>query len=137
MEDIKPSLSVVYDGSLRTMRAEQPAYFRIMSWVDHQSAELLRKRAMRDFFYDTLINSPDTMRLQIVELKFTAMQIVRETDKGPDGKPMPMLSPEGNQIYQVRGITSEGGTNVCFAEVVDLPPGMEVGATRSTRSAAW
>ena len=127
MEEIKPSMSVLSDGSFETKPEEQPAYFRILGWVDHQPTELLRKRAVRDCLYDTLINSPDTMRLQIVEFKLNVKQIVSILDKPKDGKLQPVLSPEGKPLYEVRGVTSEGGSNIYFAVVTDLPPGMPIG----------
>jgi hypothetical protein len=127
MEDIKPSLSVLYDGSIQTMPAEQPAYFQILGWVDHQSTEELRKRAMKDFFYNTLINSPETMRLQIVEVKLTVLQIVRVMGVPKDGRPQPLLSPEGKQLYEVRGVSRESGSNLYFAMVTDVPADMPLG----------
>jgi hypothetical protein len=128
MEEIKPSLSVVYDGSLQTKPVEQPAYFRILDWVDHQSIEALRKRAKRDFFYDNLVHSPESMRLQIVEVKLTVLQIVEvmgSPDK--DGRPQPLLTNEGSKIYEVRGISQESGSNLYFGMVTDIPAGTPVG----------
>ena len=127
MEDIKPSLSVLYDGSTETMPAEQPAYFQILGWVDHQSAEALRKRATRAFFYDTLVKSPDTMRLQIVEVKLAVRQIVPVMGTPKDGKPQPLLTRDGSPIYEVRGVSQESGSNLYFGIVTDLPPGTPVG----------
>ena len=128
MEDIKPSLSVVYDGSLETKPAEQPAYFRILDWVDHQSLDTLRKRAKRDFFYDNLVHSPESMRLQIVEVKLNVLQIV-EVMGLPDkaGRPQPLLTNEGSKIYEVRGVSQESGSNLYFGMVTDIPPGTPVG----------
>ena len=44
-EDIKPSISLIEDGTMEMNKLEMPAYFQILSWVDHQPTELLRKRA--------------------------------------------------------------------------------------------
>ena len=128
MEEIGPSLSVVNDGSLETKPAEQPAYFRILDWVDHQSIDALRKRAKRDFLYDNLIHTPESMRLEIVEVKLTVLQIVEVMglpDK--DGRPQPLLTNEGSKIYEVRGISDESGSNLYFGMVTDIPPGTPVG----------
>ncbi len=84
---------------------------------------------MRDFLYDNLINSPNTMRLQILDVKLTVMQIIRDMDTDQDGRPVPMLSPERKPIYEIRGISQDGGTNVYIATVTDLPPGMAVGTS--------
>jgi hypothetical protein len=129
IEEIKPSLSVVDDGSLETKPAEQPAYFRILDWVDHQSTDALRKRAKRDFFYDNLIHSPESLRLQIVEVKLTVLQIVQVMGLPKDGRPQPLLTSDGSKIYEVRGVSQESGSNLYFGMVTDIPPGTPLGAS--------
>jgi hypothetical protein len=129
MNDIKPSLSVLDDGSLETKREEQPAYFRILDWVDHQSIDALRKRAKRDFFYDNLIHSPESMRLQIVEVKLTVLQIVQVMGLPKDGRPQPLLADDGSKIYEVRGVSQESGSNLYFGMVTDIPTGTPLGTS--------
>jgi hypothetical protein len=128
IEDIKPSLSVVNDGGTRTLPEEQPAYFQILSWVDHQTTEALGKRKAGAFVYDTLIHSPDTMRLQILDVRLTVLQIVPVMDLPKNGKPQPMLTREGKPIYEVRGVNGESGSNLYFGMVTDLPPGSPIRA---------
>ncbi len=127
MKQIQPLLSIVTDGSTESQKFDQPAYFQILSWVDHQSTEALRKRATRAFFYDTLIKSPDTMRLQIVDVKLAVRQVVPVMGKPKDGKPQPLLTRDGKEIYEVRGVSPESGSNLYFGMVTDLPPGTQIG----------
>jgi hypothetical protein len=135
MEKIKPLLDTFYDGSLESMPAEQPAYFQVLSWVDHQSTAAMRKRATRAFFYDTLVKSPDTMRLQLLEVKLSVRQIVPVMGKPKDGRPQPLLTRDGKEIYEVRGVSLESGSNFYFGMVTDLPPGTPVGTLMNEN--AW
>ena len=127
MKQIQPLLSLISDGATETVRLEQPAYYQILGWVDHQSTEALRKRATRAFFYDTLVKLPDTMRLQVVEVKLAVRQIVPVMGKPKDGKPQPLRTRDGKEIYEVRGVSLESGSNLYFGMVTELPPGTPVG----------
>ena len=127
MKTILPLLPLISDGSTETQKYEQPTYFQIFSWVDHQSAEALRKRATRAFFYDTLVKSPETMRLQVLEVKLVVRQIVPVMGKPKDGKPQPLRTRDGKEIYEVRGVSQESGSNLYFGAVTDLPPGTQIG----------
>ncbi len=124
---MKSNISFVKDGTLEMSKVEMPAYFRILSWVDHQSTELLRKRAQKDVLYSDFRRTPDSMRLQIVELNLNVRQIIRYTDRPKNGIRKPMTTHEGNPIYEVRGFTREGGSNLYFGIVTDLPEGMPIG----------
>ena len=106
-----------------------PAYFQILSWVDHQSTALLRKRAKRDVLYSDFRKTPDSMRLQIVELKLNVRQIVRLHQAPKNGITEPMTTREGQPLYEVRGFTQEGGSNLYIGIVTDLPEGMPIGTS--------
>ena len=127
MRKITPLLSILDDGSTESTKFDQPTYFQILSWVDHQSAAALQKRATRAFFYDTLVKSPDTMRLKLLEVKLAVRQIVPVMGVPKDGKPQPLLTHEGKPIYEVRGVSQESGSNLYFGMVTDLPAGTPVG----------
>ena len=130
-EDIEPILKYIQDGSLWTVRDEQPAYFQVLGWVDHQPLPLLQKRATRAFFYDTLVNSPKTMRLQLVEVTLNVKQIVPCVSANKEGKLEPILSPDDKPLFEVRGVSQESGTDLYFGMVTDLPPNMPIGADGS------
>jgi hypothetical protein len=126
-DDIKQSIGAVSDGELKWSDFEMPAYTQILGWVDHQSIELLRKRAKKDVTYSDFRLTPDTMRLQIVELKLRILQIIRLTEPPKNGLTEPMLSPDGHPLYEVRGFTEEGRSNLYVGIVSDLPKGMPIG----------
>lgn len=126
-EDIKTAISVISDGNLEMTNLDMPAYFRILSWVDNQPTQLLQKRAKKDVFYNDFRKTPESMRLQIVELKLNVRQIVRLTKPPKDGVTEPIKTPGGKEIYEIRGFTQESGSNLYFAIVTDLPKGMTIG----------
>src|SRR5208337_2870362 len=88
-----------------------------------------QKRARKDVLYNDFHSSPGSMRLQIVELKLNVRQIVRLENPPKDGITEPMTTPDGNPIYELRGFTQEGGSNLYFGIVTDLPKGMPIGAS--------
>ncbi len=135
-EDIKEALSIISDGNREMTNLDMPAYFKILSWVDHQSTALLRKRAKRDVTYSDFRETPDSMRLQIVELKLNVRQVIRLTQPPKNGITEPMTTRDGQAIYEVRGFTQEGGSNLYFGIVTDLPKGMPIGI-RSTKMPDW
>ena len=100
---------------------------RSWSWVDHQPPELLRKRAKRDVLYSEFRLTPDTMRLQIVELNLNVRQIIRYTKPPKNGITEPITTRDGHPLYEVRGVTQEGGTNIYIGVVTGLPQGMPIG----------
>ena len=126
-DDMKTNVSLIEDGTLEMNKLEMPAYFRVLSWVDHQPTALLRKRAHKDVVYNDFRKTPNSMRLQIVELNLNVRQILRAFGPPENGKEMPITTPEGKQIYQVCGFTQEGGSNMYYGIVTDLPKGMPIG----------
>jgi hypothetical protein len=129
MKKILPLLSLITDGSTETQKFDQPAYFQLLSWVDHQSAETLRKRADRPVLYDTFVKAPDTVRLQIVDLKLSIRQIEPVMGKPKDGKPQPLRTRDGKEVFMVHGVNQESGSNFYFGAVTDLPPGTKTGTS--------
>lgn len=128
-EDIKTAISIINDGNLEMTNVDMPAYFQILGWVDHQSTALLRKRAKKDVVYSDFRLRPDSMRLQIVELKLNVRQIIQYTKPPINGITEPMTTREGHPIYQVCGFTQEGSTNLYIGIVTDLPKGMPIGTS--------
>ncbi len=126
-DDMKTNVSLIEVGSLEMNKLEMPAYFRVLNWVDHQPTALLRKRAHKDVVFNDFRKTPNSMRLQIVELKLNVRQILRAFGPPENGKEMPITTPEGKQIYQVCGFTQEGGSNMYYGIVTDLPKGMPIG----------
>ena len=120
-------LPLIADGSLEMTKQEMPAYFQIFSWVDHQPLPLLRKRAHKDVTWNDFRRSPNSMRLQIVELRLSVRQILRCFGPPVNGKETPITTLDGKQIYQVCGFTQESGSNMYFGIVTDLPEGMPIG----------
>jgi len=128
-DDMKSNISLVEDGSFEMNKLEMAAYFQILNWVDHQPTELLRKRAHKDVVYSDFRRSPASMRLQIVELKLRVVQILRCFGPPENGVEKPITSPNDKPIYELRGFSQEGGTNLYFGIVTDLPEGMPIGTS--------
>jgi hypothetical protein len=128
-EGIQQAISIINDGSTEMTRLDMPACFQILDWVDHQSTALLRKRAKRDVYYSEFRKNPAAMRLQIVELNLHVLQIVRLDMPPKNGVTEPMTTREGHPIYEVRGFTQEGGSNLYFGIVTDLPSGLPIGTS--------
>ncbi len=128
-EDIQQVILAIRDGDREMSKRDMPAYFQILNWVDHQSTALLRKRAKKDVLYSQFRETPDSMRLQIVELKLHVMQIVSYTEPPKDGITKPTTTDEGHPIYEVRGFTQEGRPNLYIGIVTDLPKGMPIGTS--------
>ena len=126
-EDMKTYLPLIVDGSLEMTKQEMPAYFQILSWVDHQPLPLLRKRAHKDVTWNDFHRSPNSMRLQLVELRLSVRQILRAFGPPVNGKETPITTLDGKQIYQVCGFTQESGSNMYFGIVTELPEGMPIG----------
>jgi hypothetical protein len=128
-DDMKSNISLVEDGSFEMNKLEMAAYFQILNWVDHQPTELLRKRAHKDVVYSDFRRSPGSMRLQIVELKLRVVQVLRCFGPPENGIEKPITSPNDKPIYELRGFSQEGGTNLFFGIVTDLPEGMPIGTS--------
>ena len=128
-DDIKPAVSIITDGAVEMSNLDMPAYYRILTWVDHQSTALLRKRAKKDVRYSDFRKTPESMRLQLVELKLNVRQIVALTNPPKNGIDQPMTTDDGHPLYEVRGFTQEGGSNLYFGIVTDLPAGMPLGTS--------
>ena len=116
-DDMKSNISLVEDGSFEMTKLEMPAYFQILSWVDHQPTELLRKRANKDVVYSDFRKTPDSMRLQIVELKLErACRFFAASDHPRTAFTKPITTPNDKPIYEVRGFTQEGGIQPLFRD---------------------
>jgi len=126
-EDMKTNISLVEDGTFEVNKLEAAAYFQILNWVDHQPVELLRKRAHKDVVYSDFRRAPNSMRLQIVELKLHVIRVLRCFDPPVNGVERPVLSPEGKPIYELLGVSQDSGSNLYFGIVTDLPEGMQIG----------
>ena len=125
--ELDQCVATIKDGTMEMTKGDMAAYFQVLSWVDHQSLELLQKRAKRDVFYSDFRKTPDSMRLQIVDLKLNVKQIVRYTEPPKKGITKPTTTDEGHPLYEVRGFTKEGGSNLYIGVVTDLPEGMPIG----------
>ena len=128
-EETKIALSLIKEGTTEMTAYDMRAYFQILSWVDHQSTPLLRKRAKKSVLYNDFRKTPDSMRLQIVEVKLSVRQIVPLTEPPENGITRPTTTRDGQPIYEVRGFTQEGGSNLYFGIVTNLPKGMPIGTS--------
>jgi hypothetical protein len=129
LEDIRPTLDFLKDGSLQITDWDSHAYYTVMSWVDHQSTTLLRKRARTNVPFNEFRYKPEDLRLAIVELKLNIKQIIPLYSKPRDGVSEPLRSPAGKPLYEVRGFTREGSTNLYFGMITDPPEGMPIGTS--------
>ena len=111
------------DGALEQSPEEMPAYWRLFSWVQHQSSEQLRKRAADKVVFNQFIRDPDDHRGKLFQLKLN----VRQVHEYPAAKNKAGLS----NVYEIRGFTNESQAWLYFVLVPELPPGMPTGTSVS------
>jgi hypothetical protein len=108
---------VVVDGELEGNPEEQILYDRIVRWVQSQPYDALRRRARTDLMFTDFYQRPKAYRGQIVALDLNVRR-VRDIGKNTDGV----------SLTEVWGFSSESGSRLYEAVVVDFPPDMPKGA---------
>ena len=117
VQEAREEFEKITDGTLQMQPEEMKAYWRLVGWVKHQPAALLRQRARSDIFYAQFMQWPSKYRGQLFE---TDLQVRRAWQHDPnrdyDGK-----------IYELWGISHESRSR--FYEIVtpDLPEGFPLG----------
>lgn len=107
----------ITDKTLEIQPIEMVPYRRVLQWVLNQPASVMRRRARTDVAFNDLMLWPDKYRGTLVELVLNARLI----------RPCDLQAPDGSDLYEVWGFTSDSGTWLYCAVVVGLPEGMPVG----------
>ena len=109
------------DKTLEMHREEMPAYWRLLSWAEHQDISLLQKRAKKDVVFNDFIQSPDKYRGQLVALKLNVRRILGDD---PGKNPLGL-----KRIYEVWGFTTESQAWLYVGVTGHIPEGMPIGPT--------
>jgi hypothetical protein len=110
----------ITDNTLSIGREEMPAYWRLFSWVEHQSLAQLSERADRNAVLNQFIQHPDEQRGKLFQLKLNVRQIFSYD--------APSNSAGVSKVYEIRGWTTESKAWLYVVLTAHLPPGMPVGS---------
>ncbi len=110
----------VTDGSLGVQREEMFAYWRLFTWIEHQSMETLQRRAASDVTYNDLMMSPDKYRGRLVRLDLNVRRVL-SCDPPEDGPA------EIKKVYEIWGLTDDSKAWLYDVLTAHLPEGMPVG----------
>jgi hypothetical protein len=109
----------ITDNTLALGREEMPAYWRLFSWVEHQSLDQLSERADRDSVLNQFIQHPDEQRGKLFQLRLNVRQIFSYD--------APVNSAGVSKVYEIRGWTTESKAWLYIVLTAHLPPGMPIG----------
>ena len=115
---IVEEFQAVTDKTLQIQPEEMFAYRRVLDWVLHQPASVMRKRARTDLTFNDFMLSPDKLRGALVEMVLNA-RLVRECD---------LRAVDGGDLYEVWGFTTDSGSWLYSTIVVGIREGMPVGS---------
>ena len=107
------------DGSLEPAVEEMPAYWRLFSWVQHQSIEELRKRGTDKVVFNDFLRDPQGNRGALFQMDLNVRRVL--------SYPAPKNSAGVKTVYEVWGWTTESKSWLFAVLVSELPPGMPVG----------
>ncbi len=113
----REEVQAIEDRGLFNRPEEMFAYNRIVRWVQRQPFDVMRQRAKTDVLFNDFVQSPNQWRGKLFELKLNARLVREYAEKTQDGV----------QLHEVWGFTTDSGSWVYAAVVVDLPAGMPVG----------
>lgn len=111
------AFQAVTDKTLSIGPEEMFAYKRLLQWVVHQPASVMRKRARTDLTLHDFMTTPDKCRGALVEMVLDA-RLIRSTE---------FQASDGTDLFEVWGTRDNTGSWLYDAVVVGLPQGMPVG----------
>ena len=102
-------------------KEEMPAYWRLVSWVEHQPLEVLQQRARSDLLFTHLVEAPDKYRGQIIHVR---LHLARTLSYEAEANQLGI-----KQLYEAWGYTDESRGWPYVVVFSDLPPGMPIRAS--------
>ena len=103
-------------------KEEMPAYWRLMSWEEHQSTSALIERAAKDVSFNDFFRQPDRWRGKLVQLRLHLRRTVKADELADN--PLGLKS-----VYEVWGWNSDSQPYSYWLVVPRLPPGMPSGTS--------
>ena len=107
------------DRSTQLSREEMPAYWRLFSWVQHQSFAELNSRSTPAAVLDQFVQRPDEQRGKLFRLDLNVRRV------------LPYDAPENSagieKVYEIWGFTTESQAWLYVVLTSELPPGMPIG----------
>jgi len=119
LEAAKEQFQALTDGAIELGREEMPAYWRLFNWTEHQSYDVLNKRATGDVVLNQFMQSPNEQRGKLYRLDLNVRRVLAYN--APDN------SAGIKKVYEVWGWTTESKAWLYCVLTAHLPPGMPVG----------
>jgi len=117
--DSAEEFQAVTDGTIGIQPEEMLAYWRLLLWTEHQSFDMLQRRARGNVFFTELMQFPDRYRGRLVTLDLNVRRVLAyDLEDTPLGK---------LRLYELWGFTEESKAWLYVAVTAHLPEGMAVG----------
>lgn len=118
--DAAEEFQAVTDGTIGIQPEEMLAYWRLLLWTEHQSLDMLARRARGNVFITELMQFPEKYRGRLVTLDLNVRRVLAyDVDITPLGK---------RRLYELWGFTEESKAWLYVAVTAHLPEGMPTGA---------
>jgi hypothetical protein len=116
----------ISDRTIELSREEMPAYWRLFSWIIHQSLDDLKRRANPAPVLNQFIQTPDEQRGKLFQLDLNVRRVL-SFDAPPNSAGI-------EKVYEVWGWTSESKAWLYVVLTAQLPHGMPVGPDVNERA---
>jgi len=117
----------ITDRTIELSREEMPAYWRLFSWISHQSLDELQRRASPAVVFNQFVQTPDEQRGKLFRLDLNVRRVLSYE--------APPNSAGIAKVYEVWGWTTESKAWLYVVLTAQLPPGMPVGPDVNERAA--
>jgi hypothetical protein len=117
--DSAEEFQAVTDGTIGIQPEEMLAYWRLLLWTEHQSLEMLERRARGNVFLTELMQFPEKFRGRLITVDLNVRRVLAyDLEDTPLGK---------LRLYELWGFTEESKAWLYVAVTAHLPEGMAVG----------
>lgn len=110
----------IADRASQLKAEEMPAYWRLFSWVEHQSYGDLKNRVRHDAVFNDFVRAADSQRGRLVALELNVRRVLAYD--------APENSAGVQNVYELWGWTTESRAWPYVIVTAHLPTGMAVGA---------
>jgi hypothetical protein len=124
--EAEEEFQAVTDGSLGVQPEEMLIYWRLFTWVEHQSLETLRQRSRGDLVYNDFVQSPDKCRGRLVRLDLNVRRVLAyDVEDSPA---------DVKRVYEIWGWTDDAKAWLYDVVTAHLPEGMPIGPEVEARA---
>lgn len=115
----REEFQAITDRTTALQPEEMPAYWRLMTWVEQQSAATLQARSSPDFVFNDLMQEPAVNRGRLLKLSLNVRRVLSyEVPPNPLGI---------RRLYEVWGFTNESKAWLYVGITAHLPEGLPMG----------